>query len=227
MLYLSLGIIGATVMPHNLYLHSAIVQTRNYGTTTREKREALKFATLDSTIALMLALFINASILILAAATFYQAGRTEVAELSEAQSLLHPLLGSALAPTLFGIALLCCGLNSTVTATLAGQAVMEGFLRIRLPAWARRLTTRCVALLPAAGVTLLYGEGETSKLLILTQVVLSLQLPFAIVPLLQFTANRTKMGDLVSPRWLTAIASVIAVTIIALNVKLVWDFVTG
>jgi manganese transport protein len=227
MLYLALGIIGATVMPHNLYLHSAIVQTRNYGTTTREKREALKFATLDSTIALMLALFINASILILAAATFYQAGRTEVAELSEAQSLLHPLLGSAIAPTLFGIALLCCGLNSTVTATLAGQAVMEGFLRIRLPAWARRLTTRCVALLPAAGVTLLYGEGETSKLLILTQVVLSLQLPFAIVPLLQFTANRTKMGDLVSPRWLTAIASVIAVTIIALNVKLVWDFVTG
>jgi manganese transport protein len=227
MLYLALGIIGATVMPHNLYLHSAIVQTRNYGTTTGEKREALKFATLDSTVALMLALFINASILILAAATFYQSGRTEVAELSEAQSLLHPLLGSALAPTLFGIALLCCGLNSTVTATLAGQAVMEGFLRIRLPAWARRLTTRCVALLPAAGVTLLYGEGETSKLLILTQVVLSLQLPFAIVPLLQFTANRRKMGDLVSPRWLTGIASVIAVTIISLNVKLVWDFVTA
>ena len=227
MLYLALGILGATVMPHNLYLHSAIVQTRDYGTSTNEKREALKFATIDSTVALMLALLINASILILAAATFYKVGRTGVAELAEAQSLLHPLLGSAIAPTLFGIALLCCGLNSTVTATLAGQAVMEGFLNIRLPAWMRRLLTRSVALIPAAGVTLLYGEGETSKLLILTQVILSLQLPFAIVPLVQFTANRRKMGDLVAPRWLTAVATVIAVTIIALNAKLIFDFITG
>ena len=227
MLYLALGILGATVMPHNLYLHSAIVQTRDYGTSTKEKREALKFATIDSTVALMLALLINASILILAAATFYKVGRTGVAELAEAQSLLHPLLGSAIAPTLFGIALLCCGLNSTVTATLAGQAVMEGFLNIRLPAWMRRLLTRSVALIPAAGVTLLYGDGETSKLLILTQVILSLQLPFAIVPLVQFTANRRKMGDLVAPRWLTVVATVIAVTIIALNAKLIFDFITG
>jgi manganese transport protein len=227
MLYLALGIIGATVMPHNLYLHSAIVQTRAFGETTDEKREALKFATLDSTIALSLALIINASILILAAATFYKAGQTDVAELGQAQSLLHPLLGSAIAPTLFGVALLCCGMNSTVTATLAGQAVMEGFLQIRLAPWVRRLVTRMVALLPAAGVTLLYGEAETGKLLILSQVILSLQLPFAIVPLVQFTASRTKMGALVSPRWLTAIAALIAILIIALNAKLVLDFVAG
>jgi len=227
MLYLALGILGATVMPHNLYLHSAIVQTRAYGETTDDKREALKFATWDSTIALSLALIINASILILAAATFYKTGQTDVAELGQAQSLLHPLLGSAIAPTLFGIALLCCGLNSTVTATLAGQAVMEGFLQIRLAPWVRRLVTRMVALVPAAGVTLFYGEAETGKLLILSQVVLSLQLPFAIVPLVQFTASRTKMGALVSPRWLTAIAILIAVLIIALNAKLVYDFVAG
>ncbi|MBN9281837.1 MAG: divalent metal cation transporter, partial [Hyphomicrobium denitrificans] len=227
MLYLALGILGATVMPHNLYLHSAIVQTRAYGDTTEEKREALKFATWDSTIALSLALIINASILILAAATFYKTGQTDVDELGQAQSLLHPLLGSAIAPTLFGVALLCCGLNSTVTATLAGQAVMEGFLQIRMAPWVRRLVTRMVALVPAAGVTLLYGEAETGKLLILSQVVLSLQLPFAIVPLVQFTASRTKMGALVSPRWLTAIAILIAVLIIALNAKLVYDFVAG
>lgn len=227
MLYLALGILGATVMPHNLYLHSAIVQTRDYGTTMMEKREAIRFTALDSTVALMLALLINASILILASATFHKSGQTEVAELAQAHSLLHPLLGSAFAPTLFGIALLCCGLNSTVTATLAGQAVMEGFLHIRLPAWMRRLLTRSVAILPAAGVTLIYGEAETAKLLILSQVVLSLQLPFAVVPLVQFTANRRKMGDLVSPRWLSAIAALIAVTIIVLNTKLTWDFVTG
>ncbi|MBA2127547.1 divalent metal cation transporter [Hyphomicrobium methylovorum] len=224
MLYIALGIIGATVMPHNLYLHSAIVQTRAYGTTTKEKREALKFATVDSTVALTLALAVNASILILAAAAFHKTGRTEIVELQEAQSLLHPLLGSAIAPTLFGIALLCCGLNSTVTATLAGQTVMEGFIDIRLKAWLRRLVTRAFALIPAAGVTLLYGEAETAKLLILSQVVLSLQLPFAIVPLVQFTASRAKMGALVSPRWLTAIAVVIAALIIALNLKLIFDF---
>ncbi|MFT3731312.1 MAG: Nramp family divalent metal transporter [Hyphomicrobium sp.] len=224
MLYLALGIIGATVMPHNLYLHSAIVQTRDYGKSTKEKREALKFATIDSTLALSLALVINASILILAAAAFYKAGKTDVIELGQAQSLLHPLLGSAIAPTLFGIALLCCGLNSTVTATLAGQTVMEGFLHIRLAPWIRRLITRSVALLPAAGVTLFYGEAETGKLLILTQVVLSLQLPFAIVPLVQFTASRGKLGALVAPRWLTFAAAIIAVTIIVLNGKLVYDY---
>ncbi len=227
MLYIALGIIGATVMPHNLYLHSAIVQTRDYGTTTAQKREALRFATIDSTVALTLALVINASILILAAAAFHSVGKTDVIELGQAQSLLHPLLGSAIAPTLFGIALLCCGLNSTVTATLAGQSVMEGFLHIRLAPWIRRLITRSVALIPAAGVTLLYGEAETGKLLILSQVVLSLQLPFAVVPLVQFTASRGKLGDLVSPRWLTAIAAIIAATIIALNVKLTYDFFAG
>jgi manganese transport protein len=227
MLYLALGIIGATVMPHNLYLHSAIVQTRDYGTTTAQKREAVKFATIDSTVALSLALVINASILILAAATFYKSGQTNVTGLGQAQSLLHPLLGSAIAPTLFGIALLCCGLNSTVTATLAGQTVMEGFLQIRMAPWMRRLITRSVALFPAAGVTLFYGEAETAKLLILSQVVLSLQLPFAVVPLVQFTASRGKLGDLVSPRWLTAIAAIIAGTIIILNAKLTWDFFVG
>ena len=227
MLYLALGIIGATVMPHNLYLHSAIVQTRAYGTSPADKREALKFATIDSTVALMLALLVNAAILILAAATFHKNGNTEVAELGDAHTLLSPLLGSAIAPTLFGVALLCCGLNSTVTATLAGQTVMEGFINMRLAPWVRRLVTRAIAIIPAAGVTLLYGQNETAKLLVLTQVVLSLQLPFAIVPLVQFTASRAKLGDLAAPRWLTAVAVAIAAVIIALNVKLIWDFANG
>ena len=227
MLYLALGILGATVMPHNLYLHSAIVQTRAYGTSEGEKREALKFATLDSTFALMFALLINASILILAAATFHKTGRTDVAELGQAHSLLSPLLGSMIAPSLFGIALLCCGLNSTVTATLAGQAVMEGFIDIKLQPWLRRLITRAIAIVPAAAVTLLYGEKETGQLLILSQVVLSLQLSFAVVPLVQFTASRAKMGALVAPRWLTAIAVIVAAVIIVLNVKLLFDWVTS
>lgn len=223
MLYLALGIIGATVMPHNLYLHSAIVQTRDYGPSIEEKRQALRYATIDSTFALMFALLINASILILAAASFHAAGRTEVAELGDAHSLLMPLLGSTVAPTLFAIALLCCGLNSTVTATLAGQAVMEGFINFRMPPWMRRLVTRAVAIIPAAAVTILYGQSETAKLLILSQVILSFQLPFAIVPLISFTADRRKMGDLVSPRWLSAIAALIAAVIIALNIKLLLD----
>lgn len=227
MLYLALGILGATVMPHNLYLHSAIVQTRDYGSELPQKREALKFATIDSTIALMLALLINGSILILAASAFYKTGNTEVAELGQAHSLLSPLLGSTLAPTLFGIALLACGLNSTVTATLAGQVVMEGFIKLRMEPWVRRLITRAIAIIPAAGVTIFYGESQTAKLLILTQVVLSLQLPFAIIPLVQFTASRAKMGELVAPRWLTAIAAIIALVIVGLNVKLITDFVTG
>ncbi len=227
MLYLAMGIIGATVMPHNLYLHSAIVQTRDYGESLPEKREALKFATIDSTVALMFALVINASILILAAASFHKTGNTEVVELGQAQALLHPLLGSAWAPTLFGIALLCCGLNSTVTATLAGQAVMEGFLDIRLQPWLRRLVTRGIAIIPAAGVTIFYGEQETGKLLILTQVMLSVQLPFAVVPLVQFTASRAKMGALKAPTWLVAFAIAIAATLIALNIKLLWDQAAG
>ena len=227
MLYLALGILGATVMPHNLYLHSAIVQTRAYGTTLPERRQALTFATIDSTVALMFALLINASILILAAAAFHSTGRSEVAELGEAHSLLSPLLGAAIAPTLFGIALLCCGLNSTVTATLAGQAVMEGFLDIRMPAWLRRLVTRMVAIVPAAVVTIWYGDSGTAQLLILSQVILSLQLSFAVIPLVMFTASKAKMGPLVAPAWLIAFAGLIAAVIVLLNLKLLVDFVTG
>lgn len=227
MLYLALGIIGATVMPHNLYLHSGIVQTRAYGSTIPEKRDALKWATLDSTIALMFALIVNASILVLAAASFHKTGQTEVAELGRAHELLAPLLGASIAPTLFAIALLCCGLNSTVTATMAGQIVMEGFLDIKLPSWLRRLATRLVAIVPALLVTWIYGAGETAKLLILSQVVLGLQLPFAIVPLVMFTASRTKMGELVAPRWLTVTAAVVAAIIIVLNIKLLVDLAVG
>ncbi|GAA3061927.1 Nramp family divalent metal transporter [Rhizobium viscosum] len=227
MLYLALGILGATVMPHNLYLHSGIVQTRSYGHTVPEKKEALTFATIDSTVALCFALLINASILILAAAAFNANGKTDVVELGEAHSLLSPLLGLAIAPTLFGIALLCCGLNSTVTATLAGQIVMEGFLKIRLKPWVRRLITRAIAIVPAAFVTIWYGDQGTAELLILTQVVLSLQLSFAVFPLVMFTASKAKMGELVAPRWLSAVAYVVAVVIAGLNVKLLLDFVTG
>lgn len=227
MLYLALGIIGATVMPHNLYLHSGIVQTRAYGGSLPEKRDALKYATLDSTVALMFALTINAAILILAAATFYKTGQNTVSELGRAHELLAPLLGASIAPSLFAIALLCCGLNSTVTATMAGQIVMEGFIDIKLPAWLRRLVTRLVAIIPAIVVTIVYGEAQTGKLLILSQVILSFQLPFAIVPLVMFTASRKKMGELVSPRWLTASAFVIAAIIIALNIKLIFDVAFG
>ncbi|KQT52128.1 MULTISPECIES: Nramp family divalent metal transporter [unclassified Aureimonas] len=227
MLYLALGILGATVMPHNLYLHSGIVQTRAFGETLPEKRQALTFATLDSTIALCFALLINASILILAASVFHTTGRTEVAELGEAHSLLAPLLGLAVAPTLFGVALLCCGINSTVTATLAGQIVMEGFLDIKLAPWLRRLITRGIAIIPAAGVTIWYGDAGTAELLILTQVVLSLQLSFAVFPLVMFTSNKAKMGALVAPKWLVAIAVFIAIVIAALNVKLLFDFALG
>jgi manganese transport protein len=227
MLYLALGIIGATVMPHNLYLHSGIVQTRAYGDSLPEKREALTFATIDSTVALMFALLVNASLLILAAATFHKSGQTSVTDLGDAHRMLAPLVGSLLAPKLFAISLLACGLNSTVTATLAGQIVMEGFLNIRLPAWMRRLVTRMVAIVPAAGVTLYYGAEGTGTLLILSQVILAFQLPFAVVPLVMFTRDKAKMGGLVAPGWLTLVAAVIAATIIALNVKLLWDIVFG
>jgi manganese transport protein len=224
MLYLALGILGATVMPHNLYLHSGLVQTRYVGESARDKHEAIKFATIDSSIALCLALTINASILILAAATFYRVGKTDVAELDQAHAFLAPLLGSALAPTLFAIALVCCGLNSTITATLSGQIVMEGFLNWRIAPWLRRLVTRMIAILPAIVVTLWAGEKATGQLLILSQVVLSLQLPLAVVPLVMFTASRRKMGQFVAPRWLSALAILTAAVIIALNAKLVWDF---
>jgi manganese transport protein len=227
MLYLALGILGATVMPHNLYLHSGIVQTRAYGETIKEKKQALTFATIDSTVALCFALLINASILILAAAAFHAHGKTDVVELGDAHSLLSPLLGLAIAPTLFGIALLCCGLNSTVTATLAGQIVMEGFLRMKIQPWIRRMITRGIAIVPAAAVTILYGDRGTAELLVLTQVVLSLQLSFAVFPLVMFTASKAKMGALVSPLWLSAFAWLIAIVIAGLNVKLLLDFVAG
>jgi manganese transport protein len=227
MLYLALGIIGATVMPHNLYLHSAIVQTRAYGESLPEKREALRFATWDSTSALMFALLINASILILAAATFHAGGHTSVTDIGEAHAMLAPLVGSLLAPKLFAIALLCCGLNSTVTATMAGQIVMEGFLDIRLPAWLRRLITRLIAIVPAAAVTIYYGAEGTGTLLILSQVVLAFQLPFAIVPLVMFTRDQGKLGDLAAPIWLWVTAGVIALVIIGLNVWLLWGLAAG
>lgn len=226
MLYLALGIIGATVMPHNLYLHSGIIQTRAFGHSVPERREALKFANWDSTIALTLALGVNAAILVLAAATFHTQGQV-VDDLAVAHKMLQPLLGNALAPMLFGIALLCCGLNSTVTATMAGQIVMEGFIDIKMAAWARRLVTRLAAIVPAMAVIIWAGEAQLGQLLILSQVVLSLQLPFAVVPLVMFTASKTKMGALVAPRWLVLAATIIAALIIALNLKLIYDFLTG
>jgi manganese transport protein len=227
MLYLALGILGATVMPHNLYLHSGLVQTRGYGNSLIERREAITLATIDSTLALCFAFVINASILILAAATFHRVGKNDIAELDQAHSFLAPLLGSTLAPTLFAIALLCCGLNSTITATLSGQIVMEGFLNWRIPPALRRLITRLIAIVPAVVVTIWAGEKATGHLLILSQVVLSLQLPFAIVPLVMFTASRAKMGPFLAPRWLSALATAVAALVIGLNAKLVLDYVSG
>ncbi|GEO85067.1 MULTISPECIES: Nramp family divalent metal transporter [Alphaproteobacteria] len=227
MLYIAIGIIGATVMPHNLYLHSGIIQTRQVHTGIKAKREALTFATFDSTLALFFAFLVNASILILAAAAFHGSGHQDVAELGDAHALLSPLLGSTAAPILFGVALLCSGLNSTATATLAGQIVMEGFVNLRVSPWIRRLITRGLAIIPAAVVTIWFGERGTAELLILSQVVLSLQLPFAVIPLVTMTASRAKMGALVSPRWLSGLATLIAVVIILLNMKLVIDFIAG
>jgi len=220
MLYIAIGILGATVMPHNLYLHSAIVQTRRFARDDRGRSEAIRFATLDSSIALSLALFINASILILAASTFHAAGRTDVAHIQYAHALLAPLLGASAASTLFAIALLASGQNSTITATLAGQVVMEGFLNLRLPAWQRRLITRLIAIVPAVAVASYYGVSGTAKLLVLSQVILSLQLPFAVVPLVRFTSDRALMGRFVNPAWLQAAAWLISAAIISLNLKL-------
>ncbi|MBI1273927.1 MAG: Mn(2+) uptake NRAMP transporter MntH [Alphaproteobacteria bacterium] len=224
MLYIAMGILGATVMPHNLYLHSSIVQTRRIERDHGSIREAIRFATIDSTIALMLALFINAGILIVAAASFHTAGMTEVAEIQHAYYLLAPLLGTTSASILFGIALLASGQNSTLTATMAGQIVMEGFLSLRLPPWIRRLLTRLIAIIPAVIVTALYGESGTAQLLILSQVVLSLQLPFAVIPLVLFTSDRNKMGPYRNAWWVSALAWLTAIAIVALNTKLVWDF---
>lgn len=220
MLFIAIGILGATVMPHNLYLHSSIVQTRAFAPTPEGKRDALRMATIDSSIALVLALFINAAILILAAAAFHGTGRTDVAEIQDAYRLLTPVLGVGAASTVFAIALLASGQNSTVTGTLAGQIVMEGFLNIRLPMWLRRLVTRLLAIVPAAIVAALYGESGTARLLVLSQVVLSLQLPFAMVPLVQFTSSRRAMGDHANRGWLRIAAVLICVVVIALNMTL-------
>jgi manganese transport protein len=227
MLYLALGIIGATVMPHKLYMHSSIVQTRAIGPSIPEKRQAIRYATLDSTFALTFALFINAAILILAAAAFYTTGQTNVAEIQEAFHLLDPTLGTTLAATLFAVALLASGLNSTVTATLTGQIVMEGFIRFQLKPWVRRLVTRGIAIVPAVIVSVIYGESGTAELLVLSQVILSLQLPFAIVPLVAFTANRKLMNGLPAPRWQTLLCALVALVIITLNINLIIDVATG
>jgi manganese transport protein len=220
MLYIAIGILGATVMPHNLYLHSSIVQTRKVLPDDPSKREAIRFATLDSTVALLFAFFINAAILMLAAATFHGSGHQDVAEIGDAYRLLAPLLGTTFASTLFAVALLASGQNSTITGTLAGQIVMEGFLNIRLPPWLRRLITRLIAIIPAVIVTILYGEKGAGALLILSQVILSLQLSFAVVPLVHFTSQRSKMGGFVNRPWLAATAWVVAAAIIGLNVWL-------
>ncbi len=217
MLYIAIGILGATVMPHNLYLHSAIVQTRRVGTDPESKREAIHFATVDSTVALLFAFFINAAILILAAATFHQSGHQDVADIGDAYHLLTPLLGTTAASTLFALALLAAGQNSTITGTLAGQIVMEGFLDIRLPAWLRRLITRLIAIVPAVIVTAMYGVRGAASLLILSQVILSLQLSFAVVPLVRFTSERRKMGEFANGRLLSATAWSVAAVIVGLN----------
>jgi manganese transport protein len=220
MLYIAMGILGATVMPHNLYLHSSIVQTRRYRLDSAGKREAIIFATIDSTVALMFALFINAAILILAAATFYSRGRTDVAEIQEAHKLLTPLLGVTGASTLFALALLASGQNSTLTGTLAGQIVMEGFLNIRLRPWLRRLLTRAIAIIPAIIVTSISGETGAANLLVLSQVILSLQLSFAVFPLVMFTSDKAKMGQFVNGRMMKLLAWLVALIIGGLNVWL-------
>ena len=214
-------------MPHNLYLHSSIVQTRAYARNDEGKRAAIGFATLDSTIALMLALFVNGAILVLAATVFHKTGRTDVVEIEQAYELLAPALGMSLAATLFGVALLASGLNSTVTATLAGQIVMEGFLHLKLKPWVQRLITRGLAIVPVLIVTILYGDEGTAKLLVLSQVILSMQLPFAIVPLVQFVSNKKTMGSFVISRGLAGLAWAIALLIIGLNLKLLADTFLG
>ena len=226
MLYIAIGILGATVMPHNLYLHSSIVQTRMYEQTREGKREAVKFSFIDSTVALSFALFINAAILIVAAATFHRSGRTEVAEIQDAYQLLTPLLGAG-ASTVFALALLASGLNSTLTGTLAGQIVMEGFLNIRLRPWLRRLITRAIAIVPAVIVAIIYGESGTAKLLVLSQVILSLQLSFAVFPLVMFTSDRAKMGEFVNPLWVKVLAYTVAFVIASLNAWLLFQTFRG
>ena len=217
MLYISIGILGATVMPHNLYLHSSIVQTRDWEPTNEKRWEAIKFGTIDSTVALSFALFINSAILIVAAATFHFSGYQDVAEIQDAYKLLSPLLGVSAASAIFGLALLASGQSSTLTATLAGQIVMEGFLQMRLPAWLRRLATRLIAIIPALIAIIFFGETSTGNLLVFSQVVLSLQLSFAVIPLVMFTSNRRLMGEFVNPVWLKLLAGAVATIIVGLN----------
>ena len=224
MLYIAIGILGATVMPHNLYLHSSVVQTRNYEQSSAGKSEAIKFATIDSSVALMFALFINAAILIVAAATFHSHGQHDVAEIQDAYKLLSPTLGVPIASALFAFALLASGQNSTLTGTLAGQIVMEGFLNIRLRPWLRRLITRLIAIIPAVIVAALFGASGTAKLLLLSQVILSLQLSFAVIPLVLFTSDRRKMGQFVSPLWLRTLAWITTAVIVLLNGKYLCDW---
>ncbi len=226
-LYLAIGILGATVMPHNLYLHSSVVQTRKYEQSAAGRREAVRFAFIDSTVALSLALFINAAILIVAAATFHRTGNTQVAEIQDAYQLLSPLLGVGAASTVFALALLASGQNSTLTGTLAGQIVMEGFLDIRLRPWMRRLITRAIAIVPAAVVSVLYGESGTARLLVFSQVILSLQLSFAVFPLVRFTSDRAKMGEFVNPGWLKMLAYLVACVIGGLNAWLLVQTARG
>ncbi len=227
MLYLAIGIIGATVMPHNLYLHSSIVQTRNYERTDAGKRDAIKWATINSTIALMLALFVNAAILIVAATAFHTTGHQDVADISEAFRLLSPLLGLGIASFLFAVALLASGINSTVTATLAGQIVMEGFLRLRIPHWARRLITRGFAIVPVVIAIMVYGDKGADRLIVFSQVILSIQLPLAAIPLVQFVSSKEKMGNLAIGRGTTVLAWAVTGIILILNCKLLYDTLTG
>jgi manganese transport protein len=221
MLYLAVAILGATVMPHNLYLHSSIVQTRKYLDTHDGRAEAIRFSTIDSSVALMSALFINAAILVMAASVFH-GSHSEVADISDAYQLLSPLLGTRMASVLFAVALLCSGQNATLTGTLAGQIVMEGFVNIRLRPWLRRLITRLIAIVPAIVVVILYGERGTGQLIILSQVVLSLQLSFAVFPLVMFTSDRKVMGAFVNPGWVKALAWPVAVIIAGLNAWLLY-----
>ncbi len=223
MLYIAIGILGATVMPHNLYLHSSIVQTRDFGRNDIGRKSAIKFATIDSTVSLFLAFFINAAILILSASAFHFSGNQQVADITDAHRLLDPILGVKMAGILFAVALLASGQNSTLTGTLAGQIVMEGFINLRVKPWLRRLITRLVAIVPALVVAILYGEHGTSELLVFSQVILSLQLSFAVVPLVSFTNDKAKMGRFVNPVWIKALSWVVAVLIICLNGYLLWD----
>lgn len=223
MLYIAIGILGATVMPHNLYLHSSIVQTRDYERTNEGKKEAIKYATWDSTLSLFIAFFVNAAILVVSAATFHHSGYNNVADINDAHQLMSPILGTSLAGIVFAIALLASGQNSTLTGTLAGQIVMEGFLNLRLKPWLRRLITRLIAVIPAMVVAILYGEEGTADLLVLSQVILSMQLSFAVIPLVIFTNDKLKMGEFVNKPLLKISAWIISLIIIILNLYLLYE----